>query len=262
MKLARVYKTYIIVVLLLTAFGSGAQERVQTHFEKGLAAYQAKNYAEAQTNLSASLEESPNNLAVLNNLALTLLELNQKGKALAYWLKALKLDPGFEEAQKGAAFVRSKLASNAFSVKETDFESLRKSLLTGLSLNFMFGLTAITFLVAGLQWIRHLSQVKKATQEEAAPPPVSLVSIAFSTIFVLCAVTLSLKMWDHLTPRAIVIKEKVELKIAPGADQSKIVELNEGTEVEIGLVKDVWVQVKIPGNYSGWLNKEEIQIIL
>tara|TARA_B110001454_G_scaffold218991_1_gene248998 strand:+ start:31711 stop:32487 length:777 start_codon:yes stop_codon:yes gene_type:complete len=258
MKLVSVYKTYFIVVLLLTALGSGAQ----THFEKGLAAYQAKNYAEAQTNLAAALEEAPNNLAVLNNMALTLFELNQKGKALAYWLKALKLDPGFEEAQKGATFVRSKLAPNAFSVKDTDFESLRKSLLTGLSLNLLFGLTAITFLVAGLQWIRHLSQIKKAALEEAAAPPVTLVSIAFSTFFVLCTVLLGLKMWDHLTPRAIVTKEKIELKIAPGADQSKIVELNEGTEVEVGLVKDAWVQVKIPGNYSGWVNKEEIQIIL
>lgn len=240
------------------AFSSGAQ----THFEKGLAAYQAKNYAEAQTNLTAALEESPNNLAVLNNLALTLFELNQKGKALAYWLKALKLDPSFEEAQKGASFVRSKLNPNAFSVKDTDFESLRKSLLVGLSLNMLFGLTALTFLVAGLQWIRHLSLLKKASQEESALPAVSLVSIAFSAIFVLSVFVLSLKMWDHLTPRAIVIKEKVELKIAPGADQSKIVELNEGTEVDVGIVKESWVQVKIPGNYSGWVNKEDIQIIL
>ncbi len=258
MKLSRNFLIHFIVVLMLTALGSGAQ----SSFEKGLAAYQAKNYAEAQTNLSAALEESPNNLAVLNNLALTLVELNQKGKALAYWLKALKLDPNFEEAQKGVTYVRSKIAPNAFSVKDTDFESLRKTVLTGLSLNLLFGLTALTFLVAGLQWIRHLSLVKKANQEETTPPPVSLVSIAFSALFVACTLILALKMWDHLTPRAIVIREKVELKIAPGADQSKIVELNEGTEVEIGVVKDVWVQVKIPGNYSGWLNKEEIQIIL
>lgn len=243
---------------MLTAFSSGAQ----SNFEKGLNAYQAKNYSDAQINLTAALEKTPNNLAVLNNLALTLVELNQKGKALAYWLKALKLDPNFEEAQKGVTFVRSKLAPNAFSVKDTDFESIRKSLLTGLSLNLLFGLTAITFLVVGVQWIRHLSQVKKANQDETAPPPISLVSVAFSIIFIGCSLVLILKLWDHLTPRAIVIKEKVELKIAPGVDQSKIVELNEGTEVEIGLVKESWVQVKIPGNYSGWLNKEEIQIIL
>ncbi len=258
MKLSRDFLIHFTVVLMLTALGSGAQ----SSFEKGLTAYQAKNYPEAQANLAAALEESPNNLAILNNMALTQVELNQKGKALAYWLKALKLDPNFEEAQKGVTFVRSKATPNSFSIKDTDFESLRKSLLTGLSLNLLFGLTALTFLVAGLQWIRHLSQVKKANQDEATPPPVSLVSIAFSIIFVGCALILALKMWDHLTPRAIVIKEKVELKIAPGADQSKIVELNEGTEVEVGVVKDVWVQVKIPGNYSGWLNKEEIQIIL
>lgn len=258
MKLFRIDRNHFVVILLLIAFGSGAQ----ASFEKGLTAYQEKNFAEAQAHLTTALEESPNNLAVLNNLALTLIELNQKGKALACWLKALKLDPSFEEAQKGATFVRAKLAPNTFSVKDTDFESLRKTLLTDLSLSWLFGLTALTFLVAGLQWIRHLSLVKKATQEEAASPPVSVVSMAFSALFIFCAFILALKMWDHLTPRAIVIKEKVELKIAPGADQSKIVELNEGTEVEVGLVKDAWVQVKIPGNYSGWLNKEEIQIIL
>lgn len=249
------------ISLLLTLF-LGLNTQAETQFEKGINAYNAKKYDEASAALNAALEESPNNLAVLNNLALTYFELNQKGKALAYWLKALKLDPGFEEAQKGAAFVRTKLNPNSFSVKDTDFESLRKSLLNGLSLNLLFGLTALTFLVSGVQWIRHLSEVKKAVQEEAAPPPVSLISIAFSFIFVACTVVLTLKVWDHITPRAIVIKEKVELKIAPGADQSKIVELNEGSEVEIGIVKDNWVQVKIPGNYSGWLSKEDIQLIL
>lgn len=248
----------LVALILIVASMSLAE----SHFEKGLTAYNAKNFPEAQTALDAALQEEPTNLAILNNLALTHVELKQKGKALAYWLKALKLDPGFEEAQKGALYVRSQLSPNAFSVKDTDFESLRKTLLKGMSLNFLFALTALTFLIAGLQWIRFLSEVKKAVQDEVAPPPVSVVSIAFSLLFVFCVVTLTLKTWDHLTPRAIIVKEKVDLKIAPGADQSKIVELNEGTEVEIGVVKEDWVQVKIPGNYSGWVNKEEIQIIL
>ncbi|MBL7544999.1 MAG: hypothetical protein JNL11_14375 [Bdellovibrionaceae bacterium] len=248
----------LVFFLMITATNGWAQ----SNFEKGITAYNAKNFVEANSALSAALEEAPNNLAVLNNLALTQYELNQKGRALASWLKALKLDPSFEEAQKGVAFVKTKLSPNAFSVKDTDFESLRKSLLTGLSLNLLFGLAALTFLVSGIQWIRHLSGLKKAVQDEVAPPPVTLLSITFSFLFVCCTVLLSLKVWDHLTPRAIVVKEKVELKIAPGADQSKIVELNEGTELEIGIVRDSWVQVKIPGNYSGWLNKEEIQIIL
>ncbi len=234
----------------------------QTNFEKGLASYKEKKYGEAQVSLNAALEESPNNVAILNNLALVYVELNQKGKALALWLKALKLDPGFDEAEKGVAFVRSKMSPNSFSTKDTDFESLRKAVLTGLSLNFLFAITALTLLVAGLQWIKYLSLLKKSANDEAAAPPVSLVSLAFSLIFLLCVGTLFLKTWDHLTPRAIVIKEKVELKIAPGADQSKIIELNEGTEVDIGIIKNEWVQAKIPGNYSGWLNKEDIQIIL
>ena len=131
-----------------------------------------------------------------------------------------------------------------------------------MSLNFIFAITAFAFLVAGFQWINYLSLLKKSSSQEAASPPVTLVSVAFSLIFILCVGTLFLKTWDHLTPRAIVIKEKVELKIAPGADQSKIVELKEGTEVDIGIIKNEWVQAKIPGNYSGWLNKEDIQIIL
>lgn len=249
------YLLPLLLLMTLNAFG-------QSNFEKGLSAYNDKKYAEAKESLSAALEENPNNLAVLNNLALTYFELNQKGKALAFWLKALKLDPTFEEAEKGISYVRSKLTPNSFSVKETDFESLRKSVLSGLSLNLLFALTAFTFLITGFHWIKHASYVKRSLNDETAVPPISILSIVFSLLFVLCVGTLFLKTWDHLTPRAIVIKEKVDLKIAPGADQSKIVELNEGSEVDIGVIKEEWVQVKIPGNYSGWLNKEDIQIIL
>ncbi len=234
----------------------------ESNFEKGLNAYKEKKFAEAQVSLSAALEETPTNLAVLNNLAMTHYELNQKGKALAYWLKALKLDPGFEEAHQGVTFVRSKLTPNAFSVKDSDFESFRKSFLKDLSLNVLFALTALTFLVAGFQWIRYMGAMKRASNDESTPPPVTIISVAFSLLFVLSVGTLFLKVWDQLTPRAIVIKEKVELKMAPGTDQNKLVELNEGTEVEIGVTKNDWVQVKIPGNYSGWLNKDDIQIIL
>lgn len=258
MKSFRLYSLFLVSAFLLSVHSSLAE----SHFEKGINSYNAKNFVAAQAELVAALDEEPNNVAILNNLALTHFELNQKGRALAYWLKALKLDPGFEEARNGTEFIRSKLSPNAFSVKDTDFESLRKTLLKGLSLNLLFGLVAITFLITGVQWIRFLSEAKKAAHEETTSPPVSWVSIVFSLLFVGCTLVLALKMWDHLTPRAIVVKEKVDLKIAPGADQSKIVELNEGTEIEIGIVRDAWVQVKIPGNYSGWVNKEEIQIIL
>lgn len=248
----------IFLLLVLTA-SSGLAE---TNFEKGLNAYKEKKFEEAQVALNAALDESPTNLAVLNNLAMTHFELNHKGKALAYWLKALKLDPGFEEAHQGVSFVKSKLTPNPFSVKDSDFESIRKSILKDLSLNLLFALTAITFLVAGLQWIRHMGSVKKSLIDESSPPPVTIISIAFSALFVLSVGVLFLKVWDQLTPRAIIIKEKVELKLAPGADQSKLVDLNEGTEVDIGVIKNDWVQVKIPGNYSGWLSKDDIQIIL
>lgn len=251
----------ILSIFLLVTLIS-VSSPAQSNFEKGITAYKEKKFTEAQTFLNDALEERPDNLAILNNLALTNYELNQKGKALAYWLKALKLDPGFEEATQGVAYVRSKLSSNSFSTKDTDFESIRKSLLKDLSLNFLFAITALTFLVAGLQWIKYLSSVKTSSNEDLPATPITIISIIFSVLFFMSTITLSLKIWDHLTPRAIVIKEKVELKMAPGADQSKIVELNEGSEVEIGIIKNEWVQVKIPGNYSGWLNKEDIQIIL
>ena len=193
----------IFLVIVLFSYSSLAE----SNFEKGVTAYKEKKYEEAQALLTSAMEENPTNLAILNNLALTYFERNQKGKALAFWLKALKLDPSFEEAQQGIQFIRAKLTPNVFSVKDTDFESLRKNFLKHLSLNLLFALTAITFLVSGFQWIRHLGLVKKSSQDESTSPPVTIVSIAFSLIFVVCVATLFLKTWDQMTPRAIVIKE-------------------------------------------------------
>src|SRR5438046_1701602 len=67
-------------------------------FEKGLASYQSKQYAEARDAFQKQLDQGKVSPGLLNNLALSVYQLDQKPFALALWRKALSIQPGFKPA--------------------------------------------------------------------------------------------------------------------------------------------------------------------
>lgn len=247
----------IVFFSILTTTNAWANES----FLKGYEEYKKKNYSEAQSQFLKVLQENPNNLAVLLDLSLSYYQNNQKGLAMGYLLKANKLDPNFEPVNQSLEVVRSQLKANNVPQKESDFELFRKSVLNKISLNSILTLAALTLLFAGYLWIQYFSKRKKANDEELDLPDFPVIGVIISLVFIVFASLGLAKVYEEFTPRAVIITENTEIKMAPGAEQAQLFVLQEGSEVLVGQIQNDWVQVTYPGSYTGWVSKEKIFLV-
>ena len=79
--------------------------------QKGLAAYQNKQFPEARDAFQKLLDQGDMTPGILSDLALTVYQLDQKPLALALWRKALSMQPNFRPAVKGRDFLEKKNAN-------------------------------------------------------------------------------------------------------------------------------------------------------
>lgn len=250
-------KILVFIFSLFAAVNAFANES----FLKGYEEYKNKNFSEAQSQFSVGLQENPNNLAILLNLSLSYYQNNQKGMALGYLLKGNKLDPSFEPINQAIDVIKSQLKTNNIPQKESDFEFFRKAVLNKISLNSILTLTALSLLFSGYIWIQYFSRRKRANDEELDAPDFPVVGVIITAVFVVFSLFGFAKLYEEMTPRAVILAENTEVKIAPGVEQTQLFLLQEGSEVLVGQVQNEWVQVTYPGSYTGWVQKEKIFVI-
>lgn len=248
-------------ILLIVYFSLIATTNANESFQKGLQEFKNKNFPEAQSQFGQALKENPNNLAILLNLGLAYYQLNQKGMSLAYLLKANKLDPGFEPVNSAINVVKKQLKENVVPQKESDFEYFRKAVLNKISLNAILSLAALTLLFSGFLWIKYFSTKKKSAEEELDAPDFPAIAVIISVAFLAMGLLGVAKIYEAYTPRAIVLTENTEVKLAPGQEQTQLFILQEGSEVLVGQIQNDWVQITYPGSYTGWVPKEKIFLI-
>lgn len=82
----------------ITVGGKAISKEAAEALEKGDAASQAKNYAEAQANYLKALPELPDNVPLLRNLALVYYFDNKPDEALKYARQTVDKDPGNQSA--------------------------------------------------------------------------------------------------------------------------------------------------------------------
>ncbi|MCB0369255.1 MAG: hypothetical protein KDD45_07300 [Bdellovibrionales bacterium] len=248
-------------LLIIVYFSLLATSHASDFFQKGLEFYRSKNYPEAQSQFSEALKENPRNLAVLLNVGLTYYQMDQKGLALGYLLKANKLDPEFTPVNEAILTLKSQLKENSVPKKESDFEYFRTAILNHITLNAILALGAISLLFSGFLWIRFLAEKKKSIEEELEPPELPVIGVVISFIFVLSSVLGVGKIYESYTPRAVITGENTDVKMAPGKEQSDLFVLQEGSEVLVGQIQNDWVQITYPGSYTGWVSKDKIFLI-
>lgn len=254
------HRLYFICFSLLLCFVSISVSAGES-FSKGLSAYNQKQYEEARSQFSEALKENPQNVAVMLNLALSFYQLGQKGMALGYLSKAVKLDPAFQEAVTAIEFVKKDLKSNAVPSKESTYEYFNKTIASQISLNMVLFFAAFTLLFSGFLGIRYLANRKKAHDEELDSPDFPVVGVVFLVLFLFSGLVGAAKIHEAYTPRAIVLADSTSIKLTPGQEQADLFVLNEGSEVLVGQIQNDWVQVTYPGSYTGWVLKEKIFLI-
>lgn len=249
---------FFILLSATSAFAQTGDSSPEDLFQKGLAAYQNKQFDQARENFNKLLSQGQVSANLLHNLALTEYQLDQKAMALALWRKALSLQPGFTPALKARELLETQNQMRPF---ERDSVSLWWTrTMENLKLQELLLLAGIVLAVFGMLWIRYFAQRRVALEDETPMPSFPGTGL-FSSILLAAAILLvGMKVRHMATERATVIGGKVNIKSLPSDEAVPLGELPAGSEVHIRRKQDGWAQVQNGDGISGWLKDADVFI--
>ena len=223
-----------------------------TVFNQALQSFKQSEPAKSRDSFLQLLSSHPDDPVLLYNLGLTEMTDQHPGRALAYWRKALYLDPGFSPAIAGL----TQLAQ----LKKFDFSpSLTEQIHWRFSLTvYLVGLW-LTCLFSGL-WLIRWARSRRTEDRSSAPVPLwpVLMSALMGSVFLFCA---SQRIWrDHYQHFGAIIASSAPAYASPSTESPALFDFKEGDEVRVYRSKEGWLQVQRSATAAGWVKKDEVLV--
>ncbi|MGZ3722987.1 MAG: hypothetical protein ACXVA9_08665 [Bdellovibrionales bacterium] len=227
-------------------------------FEKGLAAYQSKQYTEARDAFQKQLDQGQASPGLLNNLALSVYQLDQKPLALALWRKALTLQPGFKPALRGRDFLETKM--NMRPLERDSLSLWTHRSLESISFYELLWANALVLAIAGWLLLRYLGERQFALEEEQPMPPFPAMATVFLVLLLFTASMSAFKAKDNFSTRATITGAKVSARSLPADEGVSLFDISGGSEVFVRQQQKGWSQIQNSEGSSGWVKDSELFI--
>ena len=253
---------YLFAVLFLVALPAQAEitaskDSVAHIYQAGIQSFQKGELTKAQDLFLQALEKSPDNKFILYNLGLTDFQLEQRGRAVGAWRRALYIDPDFSLARQAYSFALRKMGP-LHSGTSNSWEAFRQDILSWLSLDRGLAVTALFLLIGGVFLIRYWARRRDSILHETPSPPVPYTGFVCAMIFLLAGAITLAKAYDNYFPRATITAKRVDVRSGPSPEDASLFELLEGHEVIINQAVREWAQVTYPGGLTGWVQRDSL----
>jgi tetratricopeptide (TPR) repeat protein len=262
-KLFRMPRRYAFSILVLSLVTCVFQASADTPskedlFEKGLAAYQSKQYTEARDAFQKQLDQGHMSPGLLNNMALSVYQLDQKPLALALWRKALSIQPGFQPALSGRNFLETKM--NLRPLERDTLSLWTHRNLEAVSFYQLMWVNALILAIAGWLVLRYLGERRFAVEEEQPMPAFPVMAAVFSVVLLFTATVAVYKVRDSLTTRATITAVKASARSLPADEGVGLFDISGGSEVFVRQQQNGWSQIQNAEGSSGWVKNSELFI--
>ena len=247
--------------LLVWTFGcdSFAQSTNDPHtiFQQATEAYKSHKFDDARQLFTQFLSQTPSSEAYYD---LGLVEFDSKnlGPAVAFWRKAIELDPHNQLANDSLSLVQKRIEHPELNRQSDFYEVLRERVLNHAQIEYLFLLTAFIFAAASWLLLSYLGERKKSREQELAAPPIPWVAGLLFCILTLSTLVSGAKLYDLNIPRATVLPNKIQVLSAPDPESTQLFELFEGVEVIVESSQGDYLQVTFPGGMTGWTLKKNL----
>ncbi len=242
------YLAPLLIALLLAsaAAGMGSPDEL---FNQGNLAYGEEQYEAAADKYQQAINEGNYSADLFYNLANAFVRLDQPGRALLNYERALILDPYHQEARLNSNFVKSGLPQiePELSAWESFFGIWPAS--AYITLLCVAGWMTLALLMIGL--LTRFSTVV-----------VSLVILAALSLGLGTAGYLVTRPFEVGPQSAMVTGSAAKAHYAPAASSATVTPLPAGTKVKILNSMTGWNYIKLPDNRLGWVESEKLERLL
>lgn len=239
----------LFLALVLPAILAVA-DTTKTQFNEANVLYEKGEYKAAAAAYRQLLDKGMDAAAIRFNLGNALYQSSQLGEAIVQYRKALALAPRDPDILANLRFVREKLGNNTGIAPH-----FWRLFLLQLTINEWTILTVIPFWIGIACGILSFLSPKKSNRWSAF----SRISLA---VFLLAGLLLLSAANERFGKQlAIVIRKEAVVRFGPFEESQSSHNLSDGVEVYILDSKDDWRQIRDPQNQTGWLKKDQIQML-
>lgn len=238
----------LLVALLLAASATApAEER----FERANAAYRAGDFAGAAAGYEALSAEGFTAAALHHNLGNARLRLGRRGQAIASWERALRLDPGDDDARENLRAARSDDPDRALAGEPTLYARLVERTGDRQATALFLGPWALLWGALALR-SRRGGRSRRLLGAGALVAALGVVG---------GGALLAGRARDRAWPAAVVVAPATAAREGPSPALKPAFELHEGTRVRVRGTEGELLLVRLDGGLEGWVARRDVEAL-
>ena len=249
-------KTIFYIVTLFTVLWQPVYGNTEA-IKKANELYAAGNYSEAAQAYENIISQYGVAPELYYNLGNAYYKMNETGKSVLNYERALRLRPGYKNAEINLEFAQARVVDNVVPAPSFFIKRWISDLMKLLSSNQWFWIAAISFIVtlvfillfvySGTYYMRRVS-----FYTAAVTGVIVVISLLFSGIR-------KNQMLNH--DSAVIMTGSVTVKSSPDKSGTDLYQLHEGTKVDVKSKLGDWTEIVLSNGNPGWVMNNSIEEI-
>jgi tetratricopeptide (TPR) repeat protein len=250
-------------------------DRFKEVFGEANASYEQGDYEGAILGYAALIDSGVVDTHLFYNLANAYYKNDDFGRAILFYIRALRQNPRDDDARENLDFVRSQL-------KDKQFVPDRNRIISGImwphnnmNTNEMAVLAScfyLLFCVLGIGFIfrkspfftalyGRISLLSPGRLFGLSSTQDILVAMGIAAfLFLSCGASAYAKIKrDTRRAEAVVVKSEVPVFSGPGLESILQFKIHEGTVLNVRESRDGWIRIQLPGGLSGWVAVRSVE---
>jgi tetratricopeptide (TPR) repeat protein len=236
-----------LLALLLSAASPGPSP--SERFDEANALYRTGEIAAAAQAYEALLADGLTSPALQLNLGNARMRLGRRGGAIACWERALRLDPGDDDARANLLAARSDDPDRALAGEPPFFARLVGRTSDGLAV----ALFALPW------WVLWGALALRGDRRGRQRRLLTACALASALAVLAGGALLAGRAVDRRLPAAVVVAASVRVREGPSPALQSAFELHEGTRVRLLEARGDSVRIRLDGGAEGWTARDGVE---
>ncbi len=244
-------------LLVLLSLQPLQADEYETLFHQANQYYDNGDYAAAAETYEKIVQAGRGNWQLFYNLGNAYFRLNEIGRAILYYEKALRLNPDNEDIRFNLDYANLKIVDRIPEPPKQAFVVWIESLVLGPSFRTLMWITVGLYaLVMALLALRYFwVKLDNLRAYRLALWSAGMAFVLFLGLF-------SFRWYKQSTEQyGIVMAKAVTVTSSPTRDATEVFELHEGTKLRIEKQSGDWLRIRLRDGKVGWIPKEAVETI-
>jgi tetratricopeptide (TPR) repeat protein len=242
----KIVSTFLLIILAVSIF---AVNQIDTIYEEAIDSYNNKDYQIALEKFSLIENEGIVNSDLYYNIGNCYFRINEIGRAILYFKKALKVESDHQAARRNLEYALTLTKDKQNSENESVIRSFWLKAFDSFSINLLAIITLVIFIIIIL--LICLMIVHFKNREKTVPIFLTTIFIfLFSAFFII-----SILKWQefHKTDEAVLLSISAIGYSGPGEDFTRVFTIHEGMIFTIERSEENWSLIKLENGLGGWI---------